>query len=122
MQRFISLAAFTMLVGCGGGSKATAPVAPDVTGSWTGTLAGTPLSLQLNQTTGNVSGGGTLGSGTNIFALTSTGTMTGSTLSITNTSGLHPSFNITATLSGKNLNGSANGSGYVNDVVVLTKP
>jgi hypothetical protein len=121
MKHWIKVLAAVVLVACSGG-KSTAPAAPDVTGSWTGSVGGIPLSLQLNQTTGNVSGGGTLGSGSSLFALTSTGTMTGSTLSITNTSGLHPSFNITATLSGKNLNGTANGSGFVADAVILTKP
>ena len=106
------------VVGCS--KSATAPSAT-VTGSWIGTVGTQALALQLNETSGNVTGSGTLNSGGAALAQTVQGTFSGTTFSATISAGLHPPYNIVTTLSGARLTGTANGSGFVGDPVVLTK-
>lgn len=107
-----------LIVGCGGGDS-TSPEKPTVTGSWIGTTGGQTLSFALVENSGAVTGSGSLTGIGGPFAQTISGTFVNPTLTITLTSGQHPPFTLTATLSGTALNGTLSGSGFQGEAITL---
>lgn len=116
----IGLSILAGLVSCGGGSdSSTGPAKTGVTGTWIGSVGTQTLSMALVENSGVVSGSGSLTGVGGPFAQTITGAFTAPTLTITLTSGQHPPFTLTATLSGTALTGSLNGSGFTGDAITL---
>jgi hypothetical protein len=109
------------------GTSATATYAVTVTvasvaGTWVGaTAAGQILSISLVENSGVVSGSGSLTGAGGPFAQTISGVFVAPTLTLTLSSGLHPPFNLQATLAGSTMTGALNGSGFANDAITLTK-
>lgn len=96
----------------------------NVTGTWIGNtaLSQQTLDITLIDVSGAVSGSGTLSSSTlGLLAQTVSGAFIAPTLTVTLTSGAHPPFVLHATLSGNNLVGTLNGSGFVNESITLAK-
>jgi hypothetical protein len=79
------------------------------------------MGLVLSETTGTVSGTGTI-AGTTSIALTVTGTYSAPTVGLTMSSPGYSPMNLTATVSGKSMTGTLNGSGFSNAAITLTKP
>lgn len=97
-----------------------------VAGNWTGsatTSGGSPftINLVLVESSGTVSGTGTITGGTSV-ALTISGTYSAPTLGLTMAAPGFSSMNLTATLSGKSMTGTLNGSGFSNTAITFTKP
>jgi len=107
-----------LLMGCGG-DQGPAPV--EVEGAWTGAIGSETLSFTVQETSGTVSGSGSLNSTSQAIAVTVSGTFARPAVNLTLTAdGFNP-IAIQANVGETTLNGSANGSGYVNAVVSLTR-
>lgn len=108
-------------VACGDGG----PSGGDVEGAWSGGITeggsqlGT-LTMTLTENQGTISGNGSIAGGAS-FALTVSGTFSKPSASMTLTSpGLNP-FNFTATVGDNTMDGTLNGSGFLNSAVHLTR-
>src|SRR3982074_759813 len=97
MRRIMGVLLAVTLVACGGGGSTA--LRATVTGSGGGDVGTQHLAIHLSESSGSVTGSGTL-SGSDIFALTIQGSFNSPSLSVTMTSGLHPAINMTATLAG----------------------
>lgn len=121
-RQAIALCAVLVATGCGGDSG---PDVIDVQGSYTGTIQGSgssgQMQLTLVESAGVVTGSGSLSSASDAVAVTVTGTYTQPSLSMI----LHaPGFediNVSGQVTATKITGSANGSGFVNGVVDLTR-
>jgi len=119
-----SIAALLFFVAaCGGDSSGPKTT---VAGNWTGsgtTSGGSAftLGLVLVENAGAVTGTGTLAGGTSI-ALTVTGTYSAPSVGLTMSSPGFSPLNLTATVSGKSMTGTLNGSGFNNTAITFTKP
>jgi hypothetical protein len=123
-QQVRTMAVGLALIGaaCGGDSG---PNPIDVQGAYVGTIqgSGSPGQLQLTlvETSGTVTGSGSLSGVSGAVALTVTGNYTEPNVSL----GLHAQgfedINITGSVTTTKITGSANGSGFQNGVVDLTR-
>lgn len=118
----VSMVLFLVAAGCSdsSGPKTT------VTGNWTGSApisvgSNATLSMVLTESSGAVTGTGSLVGSTSI-ALTVTGTYAAPSLGLTMSAPGFSSLNLTATVSGKTMTGTLNGSGFNNTAITLTKP
>jgi hypothetical protein len=119
----VAIAMLVVVAACGGDS--TGPKTT-VSGNWTGnamTVNGSPFTvgLVLTENTGTVTGTATLTGATSI-ALTVTGSYSAPTVGLTMAAPGFSSLNLTATVSGKSMTGTLNGSGFTNTAITLTKP
>lgn len=117
MKKFLLIFVALLAVAC---SDSTGP-APRVTGNWSGTVGSASLTLQLTQTDAAVSGTGAFSGPGGSAAMTATGSYIKPTVSMTLSSPGFEPINITGTLNGDALNGTANGSGFINSAVTLTR-
>jgi hypothetical protein len=97
-------------------------VRPTVQGTWSGSVQGQVLTLSLTESGGAVAGSGTItGTYTGTRALTVAGSFEPPHVSITMTSGTMQPLNLTATLAGKTMTGSLNGSGFTGEGITLMR-
>jgi len=118
MKRFLMAAAAFVVAGC---SSSTAPKVT-VAGTWSGVTASQVLTITLTESSGSVSGSGTLtNTPVGTIAITVSGSFVGSTVSLALTSGLHPAINLTGTVAGNTMTGALQGSGFTGDAITLTR-
>ena len=103
---------------------------PDVTtrsmtGVWQGTIVTLVMRVTLTDNNGTISGTGTMTQAGVPFALTVSGTRNGSNFALNVAEAEHEPFEFTGSVqgtgSGTTLTGVANGSGFVNQPVTLSK-
>jgi hypothetical protein len=102
-------------------STASVTVTSALSGSWTGNLSGASLAMTLVEANGLVNGNGTLVAGATSLSLTITGTYAAPTVALSAAATGFAPMNITGTVNGNTINGTVNGSGFVNTAVTLTK-
>lgn len=118
MKRWILVCAVALLAACG---SSTEPK-PTVAGRWTGVIGGQMLDVTLVENSGVVNGTGTItNTPTGTRALTITGTFANPAFTATMTSGTIQPINLSATVSGNQMNGTLNGSGFTGDAIILTR-
>lgn len=118
MRRIFAALALAAIVSCGG---STEPVAT-VNGTWTGVTGTQTFVMTIVSNSGAVTGSGTISSSSGPLATTIVGTYSPPIVTATLTSGLHPPINLVATVTGKSMTGSLNGSGFTGDAITLTRP
>lgn len=114
---------FLMLLLACGGDK-TGPARIEAEGSWSGSFTVAEpitLSLTLVETTGNVTGNGTLVSPSASVALSVAGTYVPPALSVSVTAPGFNDLNLSATVGETSMTGTLNGSGFSNQAVTLTR-
>jgi hypothetical protein len=118
---FCALATAALLA-CGGDSG---PSAPNVEGSWTGTVTGTTgsgtLTFSATETDGTVTGNGTLSASAGSLPLTVSGTFAAPTASLVLHAEGFEDVNLTGTVSESELTGTLNGSGFQNTAITLQR-
>ncbi len=124
-MRYLLLALMFALTACGGDGGSTEPVIPEVTGQWNGpvnTSGGSgSLALTLNESDGSVTGTGTLSTAGDAIALTITGNYAPPNVSLQmNAAGFEP-MNLSGTVTEDEIDGTLNGSGFVNIAVTLAR-
>jgi hypothetical protein len=97
-----------------------------VAGAWRGPVQNNgatiaTLSLTLNETSGSVRGNGALGNDLGSIVLNASGTYNSPNLSLTLSSVGFESVNLTATVGKADMQGTLNGSGFINDPITLTR-
>jgi hypothetical protein len=120
------LAGLTLLIAaCGGDSGSTEPDVPDVQGQWNGPIntnvGSGNLALTLNEANGNITGSGTLTVTGDALALTVTGNYAPPNVSLQMTSPGFEPMNLSGTVNEDEINGTLNGSGFVNIAVTLDR-
>jgi len=116
--------AIAMLVSIAACSDSSGPKTT-VSGTWNGsgtTPSGNPftINLVLSETSGTVTGTGTI-TGEAPIAVTITGTYSAPTLGLTMAAPGYSSSDLTATVNGKSMTGTLNGSGFSNTAITFTK-
>lgn len=110
------------LLGCGGDSG---PDPIDVQGSYAGTIQGSgspgQLHLTLVESNGTVTGSGSVSSSSDAVSLTVAGSYTQPTVSLVLSAQGYEDINVTGTVTSERITGAANGSGFVNGVVLLDR-
>jgi hypothetical protein len=100
----------------------SAAVTIPLSGTWVGNVGTQVLTMTLVESSGNVTGSGTLtGTPSGTRAQVITGSLLNSTFTATLTSGGATPFNITATVNGATMIGTLTGSGFTGDAITLTK-
>lgn len=124
-MRYLVLGLMLLAAGCGGGDGSTEPDDPEVEGQWNGPIntdvGSGSLALTLTETDGSVSGNGTLSVPGDALALTVTGTYAPPNLSLEMTSPGFEPLNLSGDVSEDEIDGTLNGSGFVNIAVTLTR-
>ena len=123
------LATVTMGLECAEGAldRANGPstVSRSLAGTWEGTIVTLVMRVALADTDGTITGVGTMNQNGTPFALGVTGTRTGSTFTLNVTEVEHEPFTFSGTISGAGagttLTGVANGGGFINQAITLTK-
>ncbi len=123
-MRYLVVGLALLIAACGDGGS-TEPDVPDVQGQWNGSFntnvgSGT-LALTLNEANGNVTGTGTLGTAGDALALTVTGNYAPPNVSLQMTSPGFEPMNLSGTVSEDEIDGTLNGSGFVNIAVTLAR-
>jgi len=121
MKKLAVLALILALAACGG--DATGPKTPSVSGGWTGTVmeAGS-LNLTLVETSGTLTGSGSLSAGTFAAALTVTGAHAHPNVSLTMKSAGYEDMNFAGTMTDdRTIAGTLNGSGFSGQAVTLRR-
>jgi len=120
MRRLLTGLALLALIACGGDS--TAPP-PNITGTWAGASStGVVLNLVLTQSAGQITGTGQISGGGTTVALTATGTFANPAVSLDLEATGFSGSNYTGTLTSPTaITGALNGSGFVNERIILTK-
>lgn len=113
------------IAGLGACSGPTGPAPIEVERSWLGTIQGTSstgtIQFTLTETSGTVTGSGSIGGATQAQAVQITGTYVEPHAALTLTADGFSPVSISATLSKTQLIGSANGSGFVGSAVSMTR-
>lgn len=113
-----------LAIACGG---STEPHVASVSGTWSGTIAGTQsqvLSMTLLDVSGQVIGSGSLSpTPSGSLGLAISGSFAAPTFTATMQSGTYPTIVFSGTLSGDEqaINGSVQGSGFTGQTVTLRK-
>jgi len=120
------LVGLTLLIAaCGGDGGSTEPDVPEVEGQWNGPIntnvGSGSLALTLNDANGTVSGTGTLSVTGDALALTVTGNYAPPNVSLQMTSSGFEPMNLSGEVSEDEIDGTLNGSGFVNIAVTLTR-
>ena len=120
MRRFLMAGLSALLVACGSDS-ATAPKI-SAGGTWSGVIGGQTLSMTLVESSGAVTGTGTItNTPTGTRALTITGTFVSSKLTATLSSGTLQPIALQASIAGSSMTGSLTGSGFTGEGITLTR-
>jgi hypothetical protein len=117
-QAWLWVVAAVLLAGCGDSSG---PPPIEVEGQWSGSIGQENLSLTVQETSGALAGSGSLNNGTDAVAVTVTGTFTRPSVAIVLHADGFNDIDIQGNVGETSLTGSANGSGYVNATVNLTR-
>jgi len=124
-MRYLVVGLMLLAAGCGGGDGTTEPNEPEVEGRWNGPIntnvGSGSLALTLTETDGTVTGNGTLSVTGDALALTVTGTYAPPNLSLEMTSAGFEAMNLSGEVSEEEIDGTLNGSGFVNIAVTLTR-
>jgi hypothetical protein len=124
-MRYLLVGLMLFLAGCGGGDGATEPDEPHVEGQWNGPIntdvGSGSLALTLTEGDGTVSGTGTLSVSGDALALTVTGTYVPPNVSLQMTSQGFEPMNLSGEVAEDEIDGTLNGSGFVNIAVTLTR-
>jgi hypothetical protein len=120
------LVGLTLLIAaCGGDGGSTEPDVPEVEGQWNGPIntnvGSGSLALTLNDANGTVSGTGTLSVTGDALALTVTGNCAPPNVSLQMTSSGFEPMNLSGEVREDEIDGTLNGSGFVNIAVTLTR-
>lgn len=111
-----------LLMGCGGDQG---PAVIDVQGAYQGTIQGSgsaaQMQLTLVETSGVVTGSGSLSSSSDAVSVTVAGSYTQPNVSLVLSSPGFSDITVAGTVTPTKITGSANGSGFVNGVVDLTR-
>jgi hypothetical protein len=125
MMRYLLVGLALLIAACGSEGGSTEPDVPDVQGQWNGAfntnVGSGNLSLTLNEANGNVTGTGTLTAAGDALALTVTGNYAPPNVSLQMTSPGFEPMNLSGTLSEDEIDGTLNGSGFVNIAVTLDR-
>jgi hypothetical protein len=124
-MRYLLVGMMLLVAGCGGGDGSTEPDEPQVEGQWNGPIntdvGSGSLALTLTETDGTVSGTGTLSVTGDALALTVTGTYAPPNVSLQMTSEGFEPLNLSGEVDEEEIDGTLNGSGFVNIAVTLTR-
>ena len=124
-MRYLVVCLMLLAAGCGGGDGSTEPDDPEVEGQWNGpintSVGSGSLNLTLTETSGTVSGTGTLSVSGDALALTVTGTYAPPNVSLQMTSPGFEPMNLSGEVTEEEIDGTLNGSGFVNIAVTLTR-
>jgi hypothetical protein len=124
-MRYLLVGLTLLIAACGGDSGPTEPDVPEVEGQWNGpittNLGSGSLALTLNEASGTVTGTGTLSVTGDALALTVTGNYAPPNVSLQMTSAGFEPMNLSGTVSEDEIDGTLNGSGFVNIAVTLTR-
>jgi hypothetical protein len=123
-----ALATVTMGLGCGEGPlDGTGPAvsSKSLNGTWSGSILDLNMSLTLTESSGTVSGSGTMVQTGQSFSLSVAGTSDNGTFSLTVSEASHDPFTYSGTVqtspSPTRMVGVGNGSGLTNQPITLTK-
>ena len=116
MRRFLATIALSALAGC---DSPTGPA--DLTGTWEGTNSVVTVTLHLTESSGSVTGTGSIVSLGNSYPVTVTGTLSGSALSLDATVTGAGSATYSGTVRGSRIDGELNGAGFDHYEFDLTK-
>jgi hypothetical protein len=124
-RHLLVLAAGLTLFACGNGDGITPPITIDPEGTWSGTFQAdsqdVSLTLQLTETSGAVTGNGTLVTSAGSFALTIDGSYTKPRLSLgITTPGFDP-VSLVAIVGDTAMTGTIGGGGFKNESFTLDK-
>ena len=124
-MRYLVVGLLLLVAGCGGGDGSTEPDDPEVEGQWNGPIntnvGSGSLALTLTETSGTVGGTGTLSVTGDALALTVTGTYAPPNISLQMTSPGFEPMNLSGEVTEEEIDGTLNGSGFVNIAVTLTR-
>ena len=122
-MRYLVLGLMLLAAACGGDNGSTEPEDPEVEGQWNGPIitdrGSGSLALTLTEAGGTVTGTGTLSVPGDALALTVTGTYAPPNMSLQMTSTGFEPMNLSGEVSEDEIDGTLNGSGFVNIAVTL---
>jgi len=123
-----ALATVSMGLACGEGAlDSTGPsvTAKSLTGTWAGPIVNLTMRVTLTESSGLVTGSGTMVTSTETFTLSVTGTSNNGSFELTVTEAAHDPFTFTGSVvttgTQPTLTGVGNGSGLSNTAITLTK-
>jgi hypothetical protein len=124
-MRWLVLTLVLLATACSGGDGSTEPDDPQVEGQWNGPIttdAGSgSLALTLTEIDGTVTGTGTLIVPGDALALTVTGTYAPPNASLQMTAQGFEAMNLSGEVTDEEIDGTLNGSGFVNIAVTLRR-
>ncbi len=124
-MRYLVAGLMLLAAACGGDNGTTEPEDPEVEGQWNGPITtdvgSGSLALTLTEASGTVSGTGTLSVPGDAVALTVTGTYAPPNVSLQMTSTGFEPMNLSGEVSEDEIDGTLNGSGFVNIAVTLRR-
>lgn len=125
VRRLIAAAAVMCLAACGGGEGLTPPDPSGVDGTWQGTFQAdsqdVTLTLNLGDSSGTVTGDGTLVTSDGTFDLTASGDFDTPRLSLSITTPGHDEVSLVALVGESSMVGTIGGEGFNNDAVTLDR-
>jgi hypothetical protein len=125
LRHLIVLAAALTLTACGSGDGITPPKTVDVEGTWSGTFPAdtqdVSLTMNLTETSGPVTGNGTLVTSAGSFPLTITGTYDSPRLSLAITTPGFDLVSLVAIVAEASMSGTIGGGGFSNESFTLAK-
>jgi hypothetical protein len=125
LRHLIVLAAGLTLIACGNGDGITPPKTVDPEGTWSGTFQAdsqdVSLTLVLTETSGAVTGTGTLITSAGSFPLTISGTYDSPRLSLAITTPGFDLVSLVAIVSQSSMTGTIGGGGFRNETLTLDR-
>lgn len=122
-MRHFMLSTLLLLAACGGDT--TAPARIEVAGSWNGSFSSAgvtgTIAMTLQETSGAVTGNGTLTGGGTATPLTVTGTYAPPNASLALHATGFNDINLSGTVSDQTLTGTLNGSGFVGVSITMNR-
>jgi hypothetical protein len=123
--RLLAIAAVASLAACGGGEGLTPPDPSGVEGTWAGTFEAdsqdVTLTLNLADSSGTVSGDGTLVTSAGTFNLTAAGAFDTPRLSLSITTPGHDEVSLVAIVGQSSMTGTIGGEGFNNESFTLDR-